>query len=68
MRTRGRRIGERYALALAAATLASVLLFAQTAASGTTVPDCRHGAISAVGPVDEQGNGQTTPEVRCIDP
>ena len=47
--------------------LSSVLLFAQTASSGSHV-ECRYGGISAIGPVDAQGNGDTTPDVRCLEP
>ena len=54
-------------LALGAATLASVLLFAQTAASEPHL-ECRYGAISAIGPVDAEGRGDTTPDVRCLEP
>lgn len=27
---------------------------------------CEFGAISAIGPVDQNGNGDTTPEIRCL--
>ena len=54
-------------LALAGAMLASVVLFAQPAAPGPHV-DCRYGGISAIGPVDEQGRGDTTPDVLCLEP
>lgn len=54
-------------LAFGAVALASVILFAQTAASGPHL-DCQHGAISAIGPVDAQGRGDTTPDVRCLEP
>jgi hypothetical protein len=55
------------AFALIAALLASVAFFAQGSASGS-VADCPYGGISAIGPVDEQGNGDTTPDVRCLEP
>ena len=32
---------------------------------GQPVP-CTHGGISAIGPVDAQGRGDTTPEVACL--
>ena len=54
-------------LAFGAAVLASVVLFAQTAASRPHT-ECQHGAISAIGPVDAQGRGDTTPDVRCLEP
>ena len=47
--------------------LASMVVFAQTAASRPQL-DCRYGAISAIGPVDAQGHGDTTPEVACLEP
>jgi hypothetical protein len=62
----GRR-RSRLVLGLVAALLASVMLFAQASASGSGV-DCPHGAISAVGPVDAQGRGDTTPDVSCLGP
>ena len=54
-------------LALVAAVIAAVLL-AQASASGSAGTDCAVGAISAMGPVDAQGHGDTTPDVRCIEP
>ena len=45
-------------------TLAWVV-FAAQAGSGA-VPACQFGAISAIGPVDANGNGDTTPEARCL--
>ncbi|HWL33891.1 MAG TPA: hypothetical protein VNP89_09845 [Gaiellaceae bacterium] len=54
-------------LAVGAAALASVFLFAQTAASSGNI-ECRYGAISAIGPVDAQGHGDTIPDVRCLEP
>jgi len=54
-------------LLLFAVLLAVALLVSRTPASGSQ-PDCEHGEISAIGPVDEQGRGQTTPEVRCLEP
>ncbi len=54
-------------LALGAAALASVVLFAQTAASGSHT-QCQYGGISAIGPVDAQGRGDTTPDIRCLEP
>ena len=52
------------AIALAAA---AVLLLTQAWASHSG-PTCEIGAISAIGPVDELGRGDTTPDVRCIEP
>ncbi|NUT56560.1 MAG: hypothetical protein HOQ03_11345 [Thermoleophilia bacterium] len=57
----------RISLVVAAALIAASLLFAQTSASDDG-PTCQFGAISALGPVDAQGNGDTTPDVRCIEP
>ena len=62
----GRR-RSRLLLGLVAALLASVLLFAQASASGSG-GDCPQGAISAIGPVDAQGRGDTTPDVSCLEP
>jgi hypothetical protein len=44
-----------------------MLLLGQASASDSE-PQCRYGAISAMGPVDAAGNGVTTPDVRCIEP
>jgi hypothetical protein len=63
----GSRRRGRLALALAGVLVAASLLFAQASPSDSG-PTCRFGAISALGPVDEQGNGNTTPDVRCIGP
>ncbi len=59
------------ALALVAAILTSVVLLAQASASdsgSTHGADCPQGAISAIGPVDADGRGDTTPDVSCISP
>jgi len=53
-------------LALVAAALASVVLLAQAAASESK-RDCAEGAISAIGPVDVRGRGDSLPEVACIE-
>ncbi len=55
------------AVALGTMLLGSVMLLAQASASGSGA-DCPHGAISAIGPVDAEGRGQTTRDVRCIEP
>ena len=55
------------AFVVGAILLASVMLLAQASASGARA-DCVHGAISAIGPVSEDGRGDTTPEFRCIEP
>jgi len=47
--------------------LATALLLAQASASDPG-PRCQFGAISAMGPVDENGQGDATPDVRCIEP
>jgi hypothetical protein len=46
--------------------LAAIPLLARASASGAGA-DCKDGAISAIGPLDAQGRGQTTPEARCIE-
>jgi len=53
---------------LAVAVLASVLLLGSASAYQVTPETCAVGAISAIGPVDAEGNGDTTPDVRCIEP
>ena len=53
---------------LAIAVLASVLAIGPASASDETSETCAYGAISAVGPVDAAGNGDTTPDVRCLEP
>jgi hypothetical protein len=58
-------------LALVAALLGAAVLLAQASASASgddPVADCPHGAISAIGPVDVEGRGDTVPDVACIDP
>jgi hypothetical protein len=56
-------------LRLAALTLALSLLLLAPASAGEVEPEsCPFGAISAIGPVDAQGNGDTTPDVACIAP
>ena len=60
--------GSRALFAVAAVlVVTAALLLAQASASGSG-PECQYGAISALGPVDAQGNGDTTPDVRCIQP
>lgn len=53
-----------FAAVLAAA---ATLLLAQASASHSE-QGCQFGAISALGPVDEQGHGDETADVRCIEP
>jgi hypothetical protein len=53
---------------LAIAVLASVLTLGQASASDVAPERCAHGAISAIGPVDAEGNGHSTPDVRCLEP
>jgi len=55
-------------LIVLAAAVSSAVLLAQASASAPAGPDCAYGSISAIGPVDEHGNGDTTPDVRCIQP
>lgn len=57
----------RIVLAVAAALIAASLLFAQASSSGSGLT-CQFGAISAIGPVDAQGRGDTTPDVACLEP
>lgn len=53
---------------LAIAVVASVLAIGQASASGESRESCAYGAISALGPVDAAGNGDTTPDARCLQP
>jgi hypothetical protein len=53
---------------LALAVLVSVLMLGPASASPVAPETCALGAISALGPVDAEGNGDTTPDVRCIEP
>jgi hypothetical protein len=53
---------------LALAVLAAFLLLAPASAAPVVPEDCPVGAISAIGPVDASGRGDTTPDVRCLDP
>ena len=57
----------RVTLVVVAALIAASLLVAPASPSGSE-PECRLGAISALGPVDAQGNGDTSPDVRCLEP
>ena len=54
-------------LVLVAAVLASLVLLTQ-ASAGEPGADCRHGAISAIGPVDANGRGDANPETSCLEP
>jgi hypothetical protein len=54
---------------LAIVVLLSVLTLGPASASDVEGPErCTAGAISAIGPVDAAGNGDTTPDVRCLEP
>ena len=53
---------------VAAATAIGVSLLLAPASASDSGPTCQFGAISALGPVDAQGNGDTTPDVSCIEP
>ena len=50
------------------AIVVSMLLLAPASAGYVEAERCAHGAISAIGPVDEHGNGDTTPDVACLTP
>jgi hypothetical protein len=53
------------------AVVAAALLLAQAQAADSGAvsgADCPNGAISAIGPVDVQGRGDTEPDVRCLVP
>jgi len=46
----------------------SLLLLAPASAGQVEPEHCPYGAISAIGPVDAEGNGDTTPDVVCMTP
>lgn len=48
------------------AIVVSMLLLAPASAGHVQPEDCAYGAISAIGPVDAEGNGDTTPDVVCM--
>ena len=51
---------------VAIAIVLSLLLLGSASAGEVDPTRCEHGAISAIGPVDADGNGDTTPDVACI--
>jgi hypothetical protein len=53
---------------VAVAIVASLLLLGSASAGQVDPAACRYGAISAIGPVDANGNGDTMPDVACITP
>jgi hypothetical protein len=53
---------------LAVGVLSSVLMLGTASASVVQPETCTYGAISALGPVDAQGNGDATADVACIEP
>jgi hypothetical protein len=54
-------------LRLVGLTIVVSLLLLTPASAGQVEPaHCPFGAISAIGPVDAQGNGDTTPDVACM--
>ena len=56
-------------LRLVGLTIVVSLLLLAPASAGEVAPEsCPYGAISAIGPFDAQGNGDTTPDVACITP
>jgi hypothetical protein len=55
-------------LLLALAIVVSLLLLGPASAGYVEGEDCPVGAISAIGPVDAQGNGETVPAVACVTP
>ena len=54
-------------LVLLALLVAFALLISHATASGSP-RDCQYGESSAIGPIDEQGRGQTIPEMVCLEP
>jgi hypothetical protein len=56
-------------LRIVAFAIALSLLLLGGASAGQVDPaSCPHGAISAIGPIDVEGRGDTTPDVACITP
>jgi hypothetical protein len=56
-------------LRLVAISIVVSLLLLGSASAGQVDPtSCEYGAISAIGPVDLEGNGDTTPDVVCTIP
>ena len=55
-------------LVLALGVVLLVLVSGPASASDVASERCPHGAISAVGPLDADDVGDTTPDVRCIEP
>ena len=54
---------------LVALAIAISLLLLGHASAGQVDPEkCPYGAISAIGPFDAEGRGDTTPDVACITP
>lgn len=51
---------------LGLAIVVSLLLLAPAAAGPVDPERCAYGAISAIGPVNAEGNGDTTPDVACM--
>lgn len=63
------RVASMVMLRLVAVAIVLSLLLLGSASAGQVDPtSCRYGAISAIGPVDAEGNGDTTPDVACITP
>lgn len=52
---------------LAIAVLAGVLALGSASASDVDPEKCPHGAISAFGPVDANGNGDASADAACLD-
>jgi hypothetical protein len=48
------------------AIVVSLLLLGSASAGQVDPASCQYGAISAIGPVDLEGNGDTTPDVACM--
>jgi hypothetical protein len=66
-RQRSARVASLVVLRLLGLAIVVSLLLLAPAAAGPVDPErCAYGAISAIGPVDAHGNGDTTPEVACM--
>ena len=67
--SRSGRLASSLAVRLLGLAIVLSLLLLAPASAGQVEPErCPYGAISAIGPVDAQGKGDTTPDVACITP
>lgn len=65
---RNNRVASSAARFLVVAIVVALLMLAPASAGQVEGDQCTDGAISALGPVDAEGNGDTMPEVACMTP